>query len=832
MSSTGRSLPRLGLAAVAGIGLLVLAAGRPAPAAAVAPLPGYYLHDHGHQRVDIPKVGDTVHPEVHVPGIDGAPPATGTLNLKVYNGATCAGPVLKSVSNLPVVNGVADAPMLELALLYAGVVCVDIDYSGDAAHSAYHGMDPHTVAKGNIGGLTLNVHDRAHTAADTWPVGTYLHPSVEVSALGAPAAGSVEMAYFVNGDCSSTPVEPATSTVSGGVAHVTAWERRPSAPGANAYRVRYLGDANYNASLAACFPFTVVRAKPTILTRVHDATHAVVTQVPIGTAVHPYIELNGPYGGIAGNVTVFIYPSSNCTGTPAQRTAPTIEGIVDGSVSDKHSTVENKSYRTSYAGNALFEPVTGTCDRIDWRVPSTTSAVAHNSSHGSGGSIVLPDKAHMAVNVDGSGVAVTGTVKVRAYRGLDCTGGQIASIALTLTGGAADGGDLPLNSPGEYSSDVLYTGSATHLPSVSLCRNITVRAVSTATLTAVIAQGAVSSVPVGVDFAWRVIVTGGYKSPSGHAYVYEYPSDDCSGTAHIYGTPIVGGAGTTLTRRLLDVTTVSARAVYASDNFYLGDDTPCIQLPIVRAKPGVAAPVHDSGHRPVTGVTAGGSVHPTLTSTGTAGLLGGEVAFSFYANGTCSGTPAAESAAFTVSGGAADATGFAQVLGIGQYSFRGHYLGDERYEPRDTNCSVVVGLEPGDTPPPPTDAPPPPTAAPTIAVTTPAPGTSYPPIDGLPSEAPSAAPSGAPASADPLASAGATAGGSAAAGASASPEAAGSVGAVGPVAGATDGAGVSPTAGTGAGVPPLAFGAIVLLALLAGGGAFLLARRSGNRRPA
>src|SRR6185503_14901775 len=121
------------------------------------------------------------------------------------------------------------------------VICVDIDYSGDAAHGAYHATDPHAVAKGNVGGLTLNVHDRSHTGAGTWPVGTYLHPYVEVSTPGAPAGGSVEMALFLNGDCSSTPLEPATDTVTNGVAHTASWERRPEAPGTRAYRVRYLG---------------------------------------------------------------------------------------------------------------------------------------------------------------------------------------------------------------------------------------------------------------------------------------------------------------------------------------------------------------------------------------------------------------------------------------------------------------------------------------------------------------------------------------------------------------------------------------------------------------
>lgn len=113
-----------------------------------------------------------------------------------------------------------------------------------------------------------------------------------------------------------------------------------------------------------------------------------------------------------------------------------------------------------------------------------------------------------------------------------------------------------------------------------------------------------------------------------------------------------------------------------------------------------ATQVHDAEHNVVTAAPKGATVHDLATVTGDPDLTPtGDVRFDWFANTTCSGTPAATTdpnnvALVAVAGSkalaAAHATGFPQgPLAAGAYSFRATYLGDGSYTGSTGDCEPL-----------------------------------------------------------------------------------------------------------------------------------------------
>ncbi len=66
--------------------------------------------------------------------------------------------------------------------------------------------------------------------------------------------------------------------------------------GSYSFRARFAGDDNYNpvpGSSVTCEPLTVDKGNLSILTKIHDANHAVVTFVPVNGIVHDTAHVTG-----------------------------------------------------------------------------------------------------------------------------------------------------------------------------------------------------------------------------------------------------------------------------------------------------------------------------------------------------------------------------------------------------------------------------------------------------------------------------------------------------------------------------------------------------------
>ncbi len=115
----------------------------------------------------------------------------------------------------------------------------------------------------------------------------------------------------------------------------------------------------------------------------------------------------------------------------------------------------------------------------------------------------------------------------------------------------------------------------------------------------------------------------------------------------------------------------------------------CFQ--VVKVTPVVTTSIHNAAHGIVTAVEAGSTVHDFVSVVGAAGTPSGSVTLDWFANGTCSGTPATTSAPLALNAsGQVDATSFPRgPLGAGMFGFRAHYAGNTVYLAGDGPCEPL-----------------------------------------------------------------------------------------------------------------------------------------------
>ena len=120
-------------------------------------------------------------------------------------------------------------------------------------------------------------------------------------------------------------------------------------------------------------------ANNTVRTDVHDANHAVVTKVEIGTVVHDKAfvirDANTPLQvpNPTGNVVFHRYATIDCTGEPVDQT---VSLAADGTAeSATFTTTGDLSYWAHYAGDVNYPARDGTCEPLRVIHPATTLTV-------------------------------------------------------------------------------------------------------------------------------------------------------------------------------------------------------------------------------------------------------------------------------------------------------------------------------------------------------------------------------------------------------------------------------------------------------------------------
>ncbi|MFA7249117.1 MAG: Ig-like domain repeat protein, partial [Dehalococcoidia bacterium] len=172
--------------------------------------------------------------------------------------------------------------------------------------------------------IVTTIHDAAHAAVLSVSLGTTVHDSVTVSGSGPTPTGNVTISWFTNGECTGTATATSAPTaLVAGTVDVTAFTQTPATAGSYAFQASYAGDSNYIAGTSPCEPLTITALTPTIVTTIHDAAHAAVLSVALGTTVHDSVTVSGSGPTPTGNVTISWFTNGECTGTATATSAPT-----------------------------------------------------------------------------------------------------------------------------------------------------------------------------------------------------------------------------------------------------------------------------------------------------------------------------------------------------------------------------------------------------------------------------------------------------------------------------------------------------------------------------
>jgi hypothetical protein len=164
-------------------------------------------------------------------------------------------------------------------------------------------------------------------------------------------------------------------------------------------------NCNSNPPNAGAGSQTIVNGLPsTTATTIHNAAHAAVTAVAVGTTVHDFVTVSGGAGNPVptGNVTVDWFLNGTCTGAPASTSPATPlgpAGTVD--VTGFSFTVNSpggRSFRAHYAGDALYLASNGPCEPL--QVVDANVSITPNGTNPVGSTHTFTG--HVNVN-DGSG---------------------------------------------------------------------------------------------------------------------------------------------------------------------------------------------------------------------------------------------------------------------------------------------------------------------------------------------------------------------------------------------------------------------------------------------
>jgi hypothetical protein len=209
---------------------------------------------------------------------------------------------------------------------------------------------------------------------------------------------------------------------------------------------------------------------------------------------------------------------------------------------------------------------------------------------------------------------------------------------------------------------------------------------------------AVTSVPVGSTVHDQATVSGNLGTPTGNVVFSWFTNGTCN------GTPAATSNSLSLSGGVIDATTFpqgplaagisaySFKAHYNGDSNYLPADSACEPLTVDKGTSSVATTLHKADHSVV---AVGGSVDlgtvmhdlATVTVSGSFAPTG-NVAFTFYGNGTCEGTGASAGsiALDGASPGVAHPSDSTAALAAGTYAFKASWIGDNNYTGNTSLC--------------------------------------------------------------------------------------------------------------------------------------------------
>jgi hypothetical protein len=269
--------------------------------------------------------------------------------------------------------------------------------------------------------VSTTIHNAAHAAVTTVPVGTTVHDFVKVDGgTGNPVpTGSVTVDWFTNGACSGPPVATSAATPLGaaGTVDVTAFSFTVNSAGDRAFKAHYSGGGGYTTADGGCETLNV--ADDTVTTVVRDASGNDIsnTTVPGGTVVHDDATVAKTSGTPAaapnptGTVTFTLYDNGTCDGNVVA-TDPNeplnSSGTASSATFTTPAVLGPYSYLAHYNGDANYPQHDGPCEPFNFDgVPPVTTITLDPSTPDSCCWYIFAVRASISATDVGTGVAET-----------------------------------------------------------------------------------------------------------------------------------------------------------------------------------------------------------------------------------------------------------------------------------------------------------------------------------------------------------------------------------------------------------------------------------------
>lgn len=230
---------------------------------------------------------------------------------------------------------------------------------------------------------------------------------------------------------------------------------------------------------------TNLKYNPTVNSEVHNASHTVITSVPLGTTVHDKAIITGSAGIPNGTVDFARYSNGNCEGDAAatqNNVALALDGTAE-SISFVTASVGSIAYKVHYDGGTNYISGDGPCEplAIEKLIPTVRTEV-HDLAHTDitnttvNAGTVVHDKAFVA----GSGPNPGGTVDFKRFTNGTCTGipaNTQSSVGLSNANPALAESSNFTTVAGAMSYLVHYNGDANYKSADGVCEPLTVQEV-------------------------------------------------------------------------------------------------------------------------------------------------------------------------------------------------------------------------------------------------------------------------------------------------------------------------------------------------------------------
>jgi hypothetical protein len=349
------------------------------------------------------------------------------------------------------------------------------------------------------------------------------------------------------------------------------------------------------------------------------------------------------------------------------------------------------AYEASYSGDPNYFAQTGDCESFTVN-PEVTTTVEDASNNPWNGTETIGATAHDTATVTRVlGFTPTGAVTYRFFKNGTCAGTASTTQSVTLRNGLVPNSNATSAlAAASFSFQASYTSSSSnYASSVSNCEPFTVA--SSVSLVGAIVHDAHGGGPwngseVTGSFAYdsaTVTKVSGF-TPTGTLTYSFFKNGTCAGTASTtQSVTLIGGfIPNSANTAALAAGLYSFQATYSGDANYKKATGACEQFSVAKAPTFIATVVDDAktGRPWNSSEVSGASAFDTSAVSSVLGFTAtGTVTYSFFKNGTCSGT-ASTTQTVNVSGGIVPKSATTPALTPGSYCFRATYSGDSNYK--------------------------------------------------------------------------------------------------------------------------------------------------------